>query len=443
MSDSPDFLRSIYPYAMVPRLIVKPELGHSVWITDTTFRDGQQGLGPFTMEHIVTLYGFLNRLGGPSGVIRNSEFFVQLKEDRRAIEACLGLNLPYPKPIGWVRTKREDLSWAKRLGLSEVGMLMSVSDHHIYKKLAQDRLSARKQYRMGLEWALEMGFDVSVHLEDVTRADVYGFVVPLLQELKGVSDLTGRSIGVRLCDTLGLGVPFEQAPIPRGVPALVQTVLSEVGLDAQQLEWHGHNDFHLAQANALAAWISGCSGANGTLFGIGERAGNTPLDALVLAYISLEGKGQGIDLFVLKEAALYFEETIGIPLPERYPFFGKGALTTKAGIHAYGMMNDEESYSAFDAEGLLGLMPRVAVSKTSGVSGLAKWINAYFGLEGESRITKENRELKRLYRAIQEDYGLGREKDYTDEEILELIKTLTPGLFQRLSGQFCQDVTAE
>lgn len=441
MSGSPDFLRSLYPYVEVPRLILKPGRSHPIWVTDTTFRDGQQGVGPFTKEHIVALYGFLNRLGGPNGVIRKSELFVQLKEDRRAIEACLGLSLPYPKPIGWVRVKEEDLILANRLGLSEVGMLMSVSDHHIYKKLAHDRLSIQKVYRRGLERALEMGFEVSVHLEDITRSDVYGFVVPLLQELRGVSDSTGRPLGVRLCDTLGLGVPIERVPAPRGVPALVQTVLSEVGLNTEQLEWHGHDDFHLAQANALAAWVNGCSGVNGTLFGIGERAGNTPLDALVLAYIALEGKDQGVDLCALKEAAVYFEETMGIRLPERYPIFGKEALTTKAGIHAYGMMNDEESYSAFDVEGLLGINPRVAISKTSGVSGLAQWINAYFGLESENRLTKANQDLRLLYRAIQENYGQGREKDYGDEEILELIETLTPSLFQRLLGQRCQGGT--
>lgn len=442
MSDSPDFLRSVYPYVTPPRLVLEPEVGHSIWMSDTTFRDGQQGLGPFTKDHMVNLYLLMSRLGGPRGVIRKSEFFVQHDQDRKAIEACLGLNLPFPKPVAWVRPNEEDLAWAKRLGVSEVGMLMSVSDHHIYKKLSQDRSSVRKLYRMSLERALEMGFEVSIHLEDTTRSDLYGFVLPLLQEFRGVSEPTAQPLGVRLCDTLGLGVPLERIAVPRGVPALIRTVLSEVGLSAEQLEWHGHNDFHLAQANALAAWTSGCSGVNGTLFGVGERAGNTPLDALILAYVGLKGDGEGVvDLLVIQEIAAYFEKDMGIPIPERYPLFGREALTTKAGIHAYGMMNDEESYSAFDVRGVLGLTPKVVISKTSGISGLAQWINTYFGLEGENRITKASRELHLLYRAVQKDYGQGRGRDYGEKDILELIQTLTPGLFQRLSGQDYQDGT--
>lgn len=434
MADSPNFLRKVYPYASFPRLVLEPSIAHPIWITDTTLRDGQQGAGPFSKSHMVAIYEFLHRLGGPKGVVRQAEMFVQLQEDRHAIEACMELGLPFPKIVGWVRPNKEDLVLAKRLGLTEVGVLMSVSDHHIYRKLLKDRRSVREAYRTSLEQALDMGMGVSLHLEDVTRSDVYGFVVPFLQEVLDLLIEAGRPFCVRLCDTLGLGVPFERAPLPRGVHGLVRTALEEVGLSSEQLEWHGHNDFHMAHANALAAWISGCSGVNGTFFGIGERAGNTPIDALVLAYIGLKGDNDGMDPGVLTEAAAYFGGTMGVSVSERYPLFGEQALKTKAGIHAYGMLNDPETYSAFDTHSLLGLKPGVTVSKTSGLSGLVQWINARFGLEGDLRLTKESGEVREIFRAIQESYQAGRAFDYQDEEVLQMVEAYAPGLYQRLMG---------
>jgi len=360
--------------------------------------------------------------------------FVQLQEDRRAIEACIELGLPFPKVIGWVRPNEADLVWANRLGLSEVGVLMSVSDNHIYRKLRKDRKSVRETYRRSVVQALEMGLDVSLHLEDVTRSDVYDFLMPFLQEVRRLQDEAGKPVGVRLCDTLGLGVPLDRTPLPRGVPALVRMTLEEVGLSSEQLEWHGHNDFHMAHANALAAWASGCSGVNGTFFGVGERAGNTPIDALALAYIGLKGDDDGMEPGVLSEAAAYFQETMGVLIPGRYPLFGKEALRTKAGIHAYGMLNDEETYSAFDTHALLGLKPSVTVSKTSGVSGVAQWINAHFGLEGDLCLTKETKEIQEVFRAIKESYEAGRVSDYQDAEVLEMVEVHAPGLYQRLMG---------
>ena len=434
MAESPNFLRTVYPYASFPRLVLEPGIAHPIWITDTTLRDGQQGAGPFAKEHMVAVYRFLHRLGGPKGIVRQTEMFVQLQEDRRAIEACIELGLPFPKVVGWVRPNEADLVWAKRLGLLEVGVLMSVSDNHIYRKLRKDRKSVRETYRRSLVQALEMGLDVSLHLEDVTRSDVYDFLVPFLQEVRRLQDEAGKPVGVRLCDTLGLGVPLDRTPLPRGVPALVRTALEEVGLSSEQLEWHGHNDFHMAQANALAAWASGCSGVNGTFFGVGERAGNTPIDALVLAYIGLKGDEDGMEPGVLSEAAAYFQGTMGVSIPGRYPLFGKEALRTKAGIHAYGMLNDEETYSAFDTHALLGLKPSVTVSKTSGVSGLAQWINAHFGLEGDLCLTKETKEVREVFRAIKESYEAGRVSDYQDAEVLEMVEVHAPGLYRRLMG---------
>jgi len=128
-------------------------------------------------------------------------------------------------------------------------MLMSCSDYHIYRKLRWDRARALQEYARLAGLAVDAGITPRCHLEDITRADVEGFVLPLADELARVCG--PRGFKLRLCDTLGLGLPFDAAPAPRGVPALVAALRAR-GLAPDQLEWHGHNDFHLAVANALA-----------------------------------------------------------------------------------------------------------------------------------------------------------------------------------------------
>ena len=119
------------------------------------------------------------------------------------------------------------------------------------------------------------------HFEDVTRADIYGFVIPFAIELMKLSEQGDMPIKIRLCDTLGYGVSFSEAALPRSVPKLVRAIIDEAGVPGKYLEWHGHNDFHKVLINATTAWLYGCHYANGTLLGFGERTGNPPIEGLV------------------------------------------------------------------------------------------------------------------------------------------------------------------
>ena len=177
------------------------------------------------------------------------------------------------------------------------------------------RKQALEQFLSIVKSALEEGIRPRVHLEDITRADFYGFVVPFAIELKKLSDESGVPIKVRACDTLGFGVSYPGVALPRSVPGIIYGLWHHAGIPSENLEWHGHNEFHKVEANAGTAWLSGCSGVNCTLLGIGERTGNCPLEAMVFEYAALRGTMDGMEPSVITEIAEYYKKEIKYKIP--------------------------------------------------------------------------------------------------------------------------------
>ena len=232
-----------------------------IWITDTTFRDGQQSREPYTVEQIVTLYKMLHRLGGPKGIIRQCEFFLYSDRDKEAVYKCQELGYEYPEVTSWIRATRSDFQLAKDMGVKESGILVSCSDYHIFKKLNMTRKQALEHYLSIIRSAIEVGIRPRCHFEDITRADFYGFVVPFALELRKLSEESGVPIKIRACDTLGYGVPFPGVALPRSVPGIIYGLRHHAGLPSELIEWHGHNDFYKAVVNSSAAWLYGASSA--------------------------------------------------------------------------------------------------------------------------------------------------------------------------------------
>src|SRR6266446_2787223 len=226
-------------------------------ITDTTFRDGQQARPPYTVEQIVAMFDMLHRLGGPNGIIRQTEFFVYSKTDREAVNRCLARGYEFPEVTGWIRAVKSDFKIVQEMGLRETGILTSCSDYHIFLKLGKTRRQAMDDYLAIVNAALDAGLSIRCHLEDATRADFYGFVAPFVSKLMDLSAQSKIPVKIRVCDTLGFGVPFPGVALPRSVPKLIQGLRNECGVPPEQLEWHGHNDFHKVLANATAAWLYG------------------------------------------------------------------------------------------------------------------------------------------------------------------------------------------
>ncbi|MDP7019331.1 MAG: hypothetical protein QGG36_26275 [Pirellulaceae bacterium] len=448
-STEPDLLEDTFDYAMPPLIKFDgPMIEHidgkavefdpqsvikrDIFVTDTTFRDGQQARPPYSVDQMVHLYDLLAKLGGPNGVIRQTEFFLYTKNDRETLDRCRELGHQFPECTGWIRAVKGDFRLVKEAGLKETGMLTSSSDYHIFNKLKfKSRQECMDSYCEVVDAAFEAGVRPRCHLEDVTRADWDGFVMPFVDRLMRMSEQVPeeQSVKIRICDTMGFGVHYPGVELPRSVPKMIYKLNQECGVPSDRLEWHGHNDFHRVHANGATAWLYGCDALNGTLFGFGERCGNPPVEGALLEYISLKQDLCGIQTEVITEIADYMR-SIDFPIAENYPFVGKHFNTTRAGIHAGGLRQDERIYNIFDTATLLNRPPRVALTDKSGADGVTHWINEFFGLKDDQRISKIK--CHKVARWVMDQYEVeGRITAISDEELEAQVQQLMPDYWEK------------
>ena len=431
----PNLQRDIYSYGTIPKVAfnhrrVPMAMPEEIWITDTSLRDGQQSVEPYSVDQIVNIYKLLNKLGGPYGIIRQTEFFIYSKKDREAIEKCMALDLKFPEITTWIRASKEDFKLVKDMGIPETGILVSCSDYHIFKKMKMTRSQCMDYYLGTVKDAFNAGVIPRCHLEDITRADFYGFVVPFVNELQKLSQEAGIPVKIRACDTMGYGVPYTEAAMPRSVAGIIYGLQHYSDVPSEHLEWHGHNDFYKAVANASTAWLYGACAVNCSLLGIGERTGNVPLEAMVFEYASLRGSLDGMDPTVITEIADYFTNEIGYDIPSMTPFVGSAFNVTRAGIHADGLLKDEEIYTIFDTKKILNRPAMVQISKTSGLAGIAYWVNQRFRLEGEDQVNKQDALIQAMKDWIDQEYEDGRQTVMADSELEEMLERLAPGRFR-------------
>jgi isopropylmalate/homocitrate/citramalate synthase len=434
--EEPNLWREIYDYESVPKIPfnhrrVPMSMPKEIWITDTSMRDGQQSVDPYTVDQIVDLYKLMSKLGGPYGIIRQTEFFIYSKKDREAVERCQDLGLRFPEITTWIRASKEDFKLVRDLGIRETGILVSCSDYHIFKKMKMTRKQVLEHYKSVVADAFEAGVMPRCHLEDITRADFYGFVVPFVNELMQMSRDAKIPVRIRACDTMGYGVPYSEVALPRSVPGIIYGLQHYSDVQSEMLEWHGHNDFYKAVTNASTAWLYGACGVNCSLLGIGERTGNVPLEAMVMEYAALRGSFDGMDPTVITEIADYFKNNIGYKIPVMTPFVGENFNVTRAGIHADGLLKDEEVYNIFNTEKILNRPASVMVSKTSGLAGIAYWINANYSLKGENAIDKRDPLVVAMKEWVDAEYEGGRQSSLSKNELVEQIEKLAPGRFAK------------
>ncbi|MBN1344281.1 MAG: 2-isopropylmalate synthase [Phycisphaerae bacterium] len=449
----PNYMEDTFDYSKPPRIkftspiyeemdgqlvAIDPDeaLSRDLCVTDTTFRDGQQSRPPYTIDQQVQLYEYLAKMDNGMGVIRQTEFFLYTKNDRDALDRCRDLGHRYPEITGWIRANKGDFRLVKQAKLPETGMLTSSSDYHIFDKQKQTRRQAFEQYIEVVEAAFEAGIRPRCHLEDVTRADWEGFVFPFVQKLAELSEQVPHHLKakVRLCDTMGFGVTYPGTAAPRSIPKLIHKVIHECGIPPERLEWHGHNDFHKVHVNAVTTWLYGCDAVNCTLFGFGERTGNPPLESAIMELIGLRGSTLGLKLHYITEAADYMR-SIGMPIPDNYPFVGKHFNTTRAGIHAGGLRRNERIYNIFDTARLLKRPPKVAITDKTGTDGIAMWVNEYLGTKGtpdEVGVTK----VVKIQRWVMEQYNEhARLTVISDRELVEQVRQHLPELHRKYKGE--------
>ena len=418
----PNLYREMFPYTEFPAVAfdgerVDYEIPEKIWITDTTFRDGQQARPPYKPEQILRIYDLLHEIDGGTGLIRQCEFFLYSDRDREAVELCKGRDYKYPEVTGWIRAVAADFKLVSQMGLTETGILTSASDYHIFLKLRKTRAQAMNGYLDIARAALDSGVIPRCHFEDITRADYDGFVLPFADALMKLAEEYDRPVKIRLCDTLGFGLPWSGVALPRSVPKLIYG-LRQIGVPSEWLEWHGHNDFHKVQVDAATAWLYGCCAANAAIFGNGERTGNPPLEALVVEHAQLKGMTKGINYRAITELAEYARKELDVEIPRNYPLVGRDFNVTRAGIHADGLLKNEEIYNCFDTLKLLDRPIGVAITDKTGAAGIKHWIEARF----EIQIPKHDPKITWIKDQIDAEYAVDRVSSISDKEMFQWVR---------------------
>jgi len=429
--EEPNLWRDYFPYSEVPKtvfdgVVVDAKPAKEIWMTDTTFRDGQQARPPYTLEQVSTLFDLIHQLSGPNGIIRQSEFFIYSDKDREILEEVRNKGYEFPQVTSWIRANPKDFELVKKVGIKETGILTSISDYHIFLKFRKTRRQVLDSFMNIVQAAADAGLEtIRCHFEDITRADFWGTVVPFADELMNFSAKSGLKIKLRLCDTMGYAVPYPGAALPRSIRKIVYYLQREVGVPSEQLEWHGHNDFHKVHANSVTAWLSGVSSVNGTVLGFGERTGNSPLEGLAVEYTSLTGSPNGMDLTAINKIADYLRE-IGTNIPHNFPFVGERFNVTMAGIHADGVIKNEEIYNIFDTASILARPLGVNLTDRSGVAGVGFWVNQQLKKAGLPPVDKRNPKVALMFEWVEEQYNDGRVTSISPEEMMEQFKIHFP-----------------
>ena len=413
-----DFPRDAFPaYTWTERPATMPT---EAWTTETTHRDGQQGGLPLTTEQSLAIYDIQCRFTGDSGAIRQAEFFVYRPSDRAALEGALERyhgGAPI-EPTTWIRATASDVELIRSLGVRETGMLASASDYHTFHKFTPGgRSQAAQTYLKAVQTALDAGIRPRLHLEDATRAPL-DFMRPFVAAVMAMCAPYGEALRpkFRVCDTMGLGLPYDDVALPRSVPRLIRA-LRDLGLEAADLEFHPHNDTHLVVANCLAAIRAGCAVVNGTLLGKGERTGNAPLEGVLLHVLGMGYYAeQKPDFTALNELADLYA-AMNEPIPPKYPLYGRDAHRTRAGVHADGLNKFWWMYAPFDAPRLLGRPLEVSLTKDSGLAGLVFVIRQRLGLE----VAKDDPRLQAVYAWLTAEFDHGRQTSVEWEELEPIV----------------------
>jgi isopropylmalate/homocitrate/citramalate synthase len=394
---------------------IKLPLGQEVSISDSTIRDGAQMPGiVMKSQQKFQIYNYLHRIG-----IEKLETFVYNERDRKAIKLMMDQGYEFPEITGWARANPADIDMVLNIdGIEETGVLMSVSDPHIVDKMGLTREAAEEKYLNALQYAVDHGLHTRAHIEDMTRADNYGFTFPLIKKIMDIDpDCT-----IRVCDTIGFGIPFEGVDEPFGIPMITKYLKDE--LNVKNIETHCHDDFGFAVANSIAGYWHGANWSNVTFLGIGERAGNAEMEKLLLF---LARRIEGFDKYNLDsivEFSKFMQDEIGIRIPRNKSVVGNNVFAHESGIHSAGVIKNPFTYEPYPPE-IVGGKRIFLIGDSSGIEVLRYKVQETLNelMEVNIEIDKNDKRLRAIQAEIQKLYNdEKRVSCISDEEIMAYVK---------------------
>lgn len=319
-------------------------------IIDTTLRDGEQTAGiVFANREKVRIAKFLDEIGvhqieAGIPVMGGDELEAIKKICQSGLKASI---------MGWNRPVIKDIEKSLICGVDAVAISISTSDIHIKHKLRTSREWVLEHMVKATEFAKKEGVYVSVNAEDASRSDL-DF---LIQYAKAAKEAGADRL--RYCDTVGILEPFMTYNN-------IKTILDAVDIE---IEMHTHDDFGMATANALAGVMAGASWVGVTVLGLGERAGNAPLEEVVMSLKHLFKRDLGFKTSIFREVAEYVSRASGRELPAWKSIVGSNMFAHESGIHADGALKNPKTYEAFMPEEV-GLERQIMVGKHSGSAAL-------------------------------------------------------------------------
>ena len=372
------------------------EDGAKIYIVDTTLRDGEQTAGVvFSNEEKIRIARYLDQIG-----VDQIEVGIPVMggDEKKSIIEIVQMGLK-PSIMAWNRAVISDIKESLDCGVDAVAISISTSDIHIQHKLQTTREEVLRMMSDAVKFAKDNNLYVSVNAEDASRSDL-----DFLAEFALIAKHAGAD-RLRFCDTVGTLNPLTTF-------RYIKTLHDAVGLE---IEMHTHNDFGMATANSLSGVYAGANHVGVTINGLGERAGNSCLQEVIMGLKYLMNVNINYNTTIFREVAQYVAVASGRELPVSKPIVGSNIFAHESGIHGDGVLKNPLTYEAFKPEEV-GLERQIIIGKHSGTASIRSKFNEYL-------IELSNDDAKEILARVRQ-MSIDKKRSLFDKEVVYIYEEI-------------------